>query len=331
MNESFSKTPIFLLGLAAVSTLGGATVARAESVPVLVSAVESAESAPVRPESAIAVRSQPPASVIVPTVAPVLSPAFQGAIDGQLLGAAATFSTPNALSNAPLLAQTQPSTVPPLPGAEIVNEPTDVVIPAPETFATSVESLQGPFTATAQELGQIDTVQLPVAQRRNPRRRRFNPADSYSYIGIGGNIGITENDDDATTTTTTTTDGDRESPLGKGSFAINGKLGLGPSLSLRPSILVTDDLAFLIPLTYDFRIPTRDGVSPFIPFAGAGLAVTTTDDNHFGFLLTGGVDYRISPQWTANGSLNVGFLSDTTDIGVILGIGYTFPGFGFNF
>jgi opacity protein-like surface antigen len=327
VNKSFSKNPIILLGLAAISTVSGALVARAESSePMLVSAVESANSAPVHTETAIAVRPQPPASIVAPTFVSVPSPTSQSAIDRQLLDAAATFSP-----NTALLAQTQPSTVlSPLP-TETTTAPTDSAIPIPGALATSVEALQGSFEATAQELGQIDTVQLPVAQRRAPSRARFNPGDSYSYIGIGGNIGITENDDN--NTTTTNNDNERESSIGKGSFAINAKLGLGPSLSLRPSILVSDDLAFLIPLTYDFRIPTRDvaGVSPFIPFAGAGVAITTTGNNHFGFLLTGGVDYRISPQWTANGSLNVGFLSNSTDIGLILGIGYTFPGLGFSF
>ncbi|MDY7014442.1 MAG: hypothetical protein SVX43_12735 [Cyanobacteriota bacterium] len=325
-----------LLGLAALSAVSGAVAAEAESMePILVSAAESAESAPVHAESAIAIRPQPQLpQAVAPTfvegnnrtATSVRPSTAQNPIDRQLLGAAATFSSPNPA----LLAQTRVPTAPsPLPTVGVTTAETESAMPAPGTSATSVEALQEPSEWTVQDLAPIDTVQLPIAQRRAPRRRRFNPADSYSYIGIGGNIGITESGDDDTTTTNG--DDDRESPLGKGSFAINGKLGLGPSLSLRPSILVTDDLAFLIPLTYDFRIPTRDGVSPFIPFAGAGLVVTTTDDNHVGFLLSGGVDYRISPQWTANGSLNVGFLSDTTDIGVILGIAYTFPGFGFNF
>ncbi|MBD2578435.1 hypothetical protein [Oscillatoria sp. FACHB-1406] len=288
MKAYSTHNPILVLSLAAIAGLAPAIAVRAEpQSPALAS----------------------PSSEMLPP-----EPATGSAIDRQLLNAAADFSTSDAAleSQSTLFAQTEP-----LAPVNPTESPAAEVQPAPETpiveVATSAEALQLPA---------VEPLQSQIVQRRSTEDRRLLLNDPYSYIGIGGNIGITDSGNGTT---------EKETPIGKGSFVVNGKIGIGPSLSLRPAIIVNNDVAFLIPITYDFRIPTRDPleVSPFIPFIGGGLAVTSTDDNHLGFLVTGGVDYRISPQWTANGSLNVGFMSDTTDIGVILGIGYTFPGFGF--
>lgn len=288
MKANSIQNPILVLSLAAIAGLAPALAVRAE------------------PES--------PAPVGASSERVPPAPATASAIDRQLLNAATDFSASDAAleSKPTLFAQTEP--LAPVNPAE---SPTAEAQPAPEApiveIATSAEALQLPA---------IEPLQSQIVQRRTTEDRRLLLNDPYSYIGIGGNIGITDSGNDTT---------EKETPIGKGSFIVNGKIGIGPSLSVRPAIIVNNDVAFLIPITYDFRIPTRDPleVSPFIPFLGAGLAVTSTDNNHLGFLVTGGVDYRISPQWTANSSLNVGFMSDTTDIGVILGIGYTFPGFSF--
>jgi len=126
-------------------------------------------------------------------------------------------------------------------------------------------------------------------------------------------------------------DDSSESALGRGSFVINGKIGLTPNVSVRPAAVINSEADILIPVTYDFRIPSNDPfkVSPFVPYAGAGVIVSTQRDNNVGFLLSGGVDYRISPEWTANGSLNLGFLEQQTNVGLMLTIGYTFPGLSF--
>jgi len=39
------------------------------------------------------------------------------------------------------------------------------------------------------------------------------------------------------------------------------------------------------------------------------------------------VDVPLSRSFVANGSINIGFIEDETDIGIILGVGYTFPDF----
>ena len=133
-----------------------------------------------------------------------------------------------------------------------------------------------------------------------------------SYIGIGGNIGI-----------------DGDTALGRGSFVINGKIGLTRTLSFRPAAIIGDDTVFLFPLTYDFRIQSTDPFEPvrFAPFIGGGLALSTDEDDNLGFLVTGGVDIPLSPQFVANAAINIGFLEDTTDFGLMVGVGYTFVSF----
>ncbi|MBE9126158.1 MULTISPECIES: hypothetical protein [unclassified Coleofasciculus] len=140
-----------------------------------------------------------------------------------------------------------------------------------------------------------------------------------SYIGVGGNIGLSDEDDED----------EGETALGEPGFVINSKIGLTPTLSVRPSVIFGDDVVFMIPLTYDFAIPTEDPFEPVrvAPFAGGGLILSTDDNNNIGFLVTGGVDVPISSSFVANASLNVGFIEDTTDFGLILGVGYTFPNF----
>lgn len=238
-------------------------------------------------------------------------------IDTQLLNAASrlTHASPSVLPTS------EPETM-----AETESRPTasnttaEVLIahqgdsPIPGSLATSVEGFLTPADFGL-EPTQTEIAQVPLVQRRRTSLNRLT-TEPYSYIGIGGNIGFSDNDN--------------ETSLGRGSFVVNGKVGISERLSVRPAVVINDDATFLIPATYDFRIPSEDPLvlSPFIPFAGAGVAISTKDDNNLGFLLTGGADYRISPNWTANGSLNVGFF-DEVDFGLILGVGYTFRGFSF--
>ncbi|MCX7594590.1 MAG: hypothetical protein N2235_12665 [Fischerella sp.] len=131
-----------------------------------------------------------------------------------------------------------------------------------------------------------------------------------SYIGVGGNIGITG-----------------ETTLSEGSFAVISKLGLTNNLSVRPAALISEDAVFLIPVTLDFPIEsiTQTGETQIsaAPYLGAGVSISTADDSNVGFLVSGGVDVPIADRLTANAGLNVSFLDDT-NIGVLLGVGYNF-------
>ncbi|MCC3410026.1 MAG: hypothetical protein JGK17_31730 [Microcoleus sp. PH2017_10_PVI_O_A] len=133
-----------------------------------------------------------------------------------------------------------------------------------------------------------------------------------SYIGIGGNIGF-----------------GGDSALGDTSFAILSKIGLTNNFSVRPSVLFRDNLTVIVPVTYDFVSReavevSDDFVITAAPYLGAGVAFSTGDDGNFGFLISGGVDVPLSSNFTATAGLNIGFL-DGTDVGLLLGVGYTFP------
>jgi len=133
-----------------------------------------------------------------------------------------------------------------------------------------------------------------------------------SYIGIGGNLGF-----------------GGDSALGDGSFAIISKIGLTNNLSVRPTVLFRDNLAFLVPVTFDFVSQnavevTEDFVISAAPYAGAGVVISTGDDGNFGFLISGGVDVPLTRNFTATAGLNVGFV-DGAEVGLLVGVGYTFP------
>jgi hypothetical protein len=136
----------------------------------------------------------------------------------------------------------------------------------------------------------------------------------YGYIAGGVNLGF---------------NGDEATPIGEIGFVLNGKVALNPNLSLRPGLIIGDNIAFVIPVTYDFTLTKDDPYdpSPFVPYAGGGLAISNEDDNSLGVVLTGGLDYRISKRFVGNAALNVGLLSERTDVGLTLSIGYILTGY----
>ena len=131
-----------------------------------------------------------------------------------------------------------------------------------------------------------------------------------SYIGIAGNIGVGGN-----------------STLSESNYAVMSKLGITNTLSVRPSVVFGGDTLVLIPLSIDF---SPQSLSPFrgrefsvSPYLGAGLAIETRGGADFGLLVTGGIDMPLGDRFTANASINAAFL-ERTDVGLLLGIGYTF-------
>lgn len=129
-----------------------------------------------------------------------------------------------------------------------------------------------------------------------------------SYLGVAGNIGF-----------------GGETALGEGNFAIISKIGLTNAFSVRPAAIIGDDTTFLIPVTYDFNFQTADPFTPvpIAPYVGAGVAISTNDNNTVNFLLSGGVDVPLTQRFTATAGANVSFTGDT-DIGVLIGVGYKF-------
>ncbi|MEN9567878.1 MAG: hypothetical protein RLZZ69_3074 [Cyanobacteriota bacterium] len=130
---------------------------------------------------------------------------------------------------------------------------------------------------------------------------------SSSYIGIGGNIGLSG-----------------DTTIGNGAFAVISKIGLTDYLSARPSALIDDDAIFLLPVTFDFsgdEVPNAE--FSIAPYLGGGLAISTGRDDTIGPLISGGLDIPLSSEFTANAGANVSFIDDT-DVGLTLGVGYNF-------
>jgi len=129
------------------------------------------------------------------------------------------------------------------------------------------------------------------------------------YVGVGGNIGI----------------GNRDAS-GVSSFGFNviSKIGLGPRFSLRPSATITNQsTSFIIPLTYNFNVTEVFGFRTQ-PYVGAGVDIPTGAS--VGFIVNAGVDVPISRDFTLNAVTNWRFI-DGFGLGLSLGVGYNLPFF----
>jgi hypothetical protein len=148
--------------------------------------------------------------------------------------------------------------------------------------------------------------QLPIGIGRGTR-------GGSSYIGAGLNIGASGG----------------SSGLGDGNFSIISKIGVTRSFSVRPSVILSNETTFLIPVTYDFsfKSPTPFteplGVAPYL---GVGAVIKSGDNSETAVLVTGGVDVPLNSRLTATAAVNAGFF-EQTDVGFLLGVGYNFRGF----
>ncbi|MGF1676468.1 MAG: hypothetical protein ACFCUV_22730 [Rivularia sp. (in: cyanobacteria)] len=212
--------------------------------------------------------------------------------------------------------QTKTMTPVPISGTKISQNATDLQAQTPYPTQQIPQQIpqQSPYpTQTPQQLPQQSPEPFPAqidetpAPTLSPGRQTRGGS---SYIGVGGNIGL----GGGTT-------------LSEGSFAVNSKIGLTNNFSVRPSALIGDNALFLIPLTLDFPVEsvTDTGVQQInvAPYIGAGAAISTGQDSTVGFLISGGVDVPLSPQFTANAGVNIGFIDDT-EVGLMLGVGYNF-------
>ena len=160
-------------------------------------------------------------------------------------------------------------------------------------------------TADAVELTYPTDEAVEIAQER--RRTRNAVRGSSDFIGIGADFGTA---DDI-------------------SFAIISKLSLSDQIAVRPSVLIGNDFAVLVPVTYEFsRFTTNVQSFRILPYAGIGASYVDSDNSDFGLLLSAGVDVPVSRQFTANAQANYsGLFSDSDNFGVTIGVGYNFGGF----
>ena len=125
----------------------------------------------------------------------------------------------------------------------------------------------------------------------------------YNYVGIGG---------------------------GDDGLVINSKFTIGDNFSVRPSVATdfdfdgSEDVSYLLPITYDLN--AVDDADRIYPFVGAGIGGDLGDDSTIDFAIAGGVDYRFTDRWVANGTVNYLPFADGDEVGFSLGVGYTFGG-----
>ncbi len=172
---------------------------------------------------------------------------------------------------------------------------------------TNSNNFQQPASAADLSSGSRNSQTLEITQSDFEVEPGTPTRSGSSYIGIGGNIGLSG-----------------DTTVGDGSFAVISKIGLTNYLSARPSALIEDDAVFLLPLTVDFsgdEVPNAE--FSIAPYLGGGLAISTGRDDTVGALITGGLDVPLSSEFTANAGANVTFIDDT-DVGLLLGVGYNF-------
>ncbi|MEA5466628.1 hypothetical protein [Leptothoe sp. PORK10 BA2] len=127
-------------------------------------------------------------------------------------------------------------------------------------------------------------------------------ASDYNYVGIGGS-------DEG--------------------FVVNGKISLSEHLSVRPAVSTdfdfddSEDVNYVLPITYDFN--ALDAAGRVNPFLGAGISGELGDDSSVEAAVTGGTDYRVTNNWLVNGSVVWSpFQDGSDDVDFIAGIGYSF-------
>ena len=234
----------------------------------------------------------------------------------------AQFSTPqNGTTQTAPLDNTEPYSTPTTQPAPLDNTVPPTTPQNGNTQSAPLDNTQPYGTPTTQPAPLDNTVppttpstQTPPSDGNNRPFGGINPGratrSGSSYIGVGGNIGI-----------------GGDTGIGEGSFSVLSKVGLTRNLSARPSVLLGDNVTILLPVTIDFPSEsleiTRFNVAPYI---GGGAIISTGDGSDVGVLLTGGIDVPINTQFTATAGVNVGFVDDDTDVGVMIGVGYNFSG-----
>ncbi len=166
----------------------------------------------------------------------------------------------------------------------------------------AVESAQPAAAAAELALPAAEDFEEPATLAQARRRTRGDAVIGSDFIGIGADFGY----------------------AGDVSFAAISKFSFTERLAARPSILIGDDFAVLVPVTYDFsRFSTDLGGFQLRPYAGAGVSYTDSedDDSDINLLLSAGVDVPVSQRFTFNAQLNYGVLNDS-QFGGTVGVGY---------
>ncbi len=187
---------------------------------------------------------------------------------------------------------------------------------APSTQANRLQETVPTLAVAPATLEADSHLDGQLAQQPDRAANGRRTSGKFSYIGVGGAIGLSGDDD--------------SSALGEGGFALLSKTAFSENLSLHNASILGNGGTSVIALTADFPIRNQEtGDISIVPFVGGGLAISDLfgDDTDVGFALTGGIDVPLSYRWTATGRVAAAFLDDNTDVALLLGVGYTFTGF----
>ncbi len=291
MNSNFFKQSSVVLSIATLTVALSGVSAQAETTNSKVAEKKdnrvstSASLLQSKPSASVVAQAQPTYPGTVTPTTPSTEPAYPGT------------TTP-----------TTPSTEPAYPGTTTPTTPsTEPAYPGTTTPTTPSTEPAYPGTTTPTQ----ETTPTEPSSGIQPGRATRGGS---SYLGIGGNIGVTGDD----------------TALSEFNFTVLSKIGITNAVSVRPSAVIGDNTTILIPVTYDFSTrPTPTDVGPissFAPYIGGGLGITTGDNSDVGPMLTAGVDVPLNNQFTATAGLNAGFFDDVS-LGVAIGVGYNFGGF----
>ncbi|MGP1375405.1 MAG: hypothetical protein ACTS3T_21440 [Almyronema sp.] len=205
---------------------------------------------------------------------------------------------------APVAAEVNLAEVEIIETAPVLADATDESVSTSAATLLSASEAEIALTNSAQPTAE-PTDNAQIAQVTRPLYRGVAPF----YLGIGGNIGV--GDDDA-------------SAVGDFAFAVISKVSLGPRFAVRPSLLVSEeDVSLAVPLTYNIN-PIQAQNFTLAPFVGAGVDIAF--DGDAALLLNGGVDIPLSRQFTFNSQANFR-VTDDFSAGIILGVAYNVPVF----
>ncbi|MEH1789612.1 hypothetical protein [Nostoc sp.] len=201
-----------------------------------------------------------------------------------------------------------------LPNTVMEQNTSTTATPVPGTVATSSATLTSEVVQpTSQSVSQTTAQPSATKVAQSDIDLGRTTRGGSSYVGVAGNVGLS---------------GAGDASLGDGNFAVVSKIGLTNSISVRPSAVFGDNTTILLPITYDFTFKSADAFSEplaIAPYVGVGAAYKTGDNSKFAFLASAGIDVPLTPQFTATAAINAGFF-DTTDVGLLLGVGYNFNG-----
>lgn len=159
----------------------------------------------------------------------------------------------------------------------------------------------------AADFDSLDTnSSVEVAQNRR-RGASTESGRAPDFIGLGANVGF----------------------VNDVSGVVISKFSFTDKWAVRPSVSVGDDVAVLVPFTYQFNsLDTNVGGSRVSPYAGLGGSWANENNNDgrgevsdLHLLVSAGVDVPLSRRFTLNAQANLGLFNDT-EFGGTVGVGY---------